>query len=226
MELGDRDRAGRDPAEAQPRMITYVILTAMTVISATMFLPALPAMQVAFGVSEAVIGLAVSVFMIAAAVLQLVLGPLSDRVGRRPVVLGVLAVYALASLVCLLAQSITLFLLARMVQAVAMTGGILVGAMVRDRHDRKEAAAKPATISSAMAVVPLMAPVLGGYLELTLGWRPGRRRRAPHGSAEKSAGSGPMRRRGLWAQAGFTCSLWDRPLWCLRGWWGGSGRSA
>jgi DHA1 family bicyclomycin/chloramphenicol resistance-like MFS transporter len=171
MEQVDRDQLGETQAEAQPRMITYVILTAMTVISTTMFLPALPAMQVAFGVSEAVIGLAVTVFMIAAAVLQLVLGPLSDRVGRRPVVLGVLAVYALASLVCLLAQSITLFLLARMVQAVAMTGGILVGAMVRDQHDRKAAAAKLATISSAMAVVPLMAPVLGGYLELTLGWR-------------------------------------------------------
>ncbi len=136
-----------------------------------MFLPALPAMQADFGVSEAVIGLSVTVYMIAAAILQLVLGPLSDRVGRRPVVIGVLAVYCAASLVCLVAQDIAVFLMARTVQAVAMSAGILVAAIVRDLHKGPAAAATLATIASAMAIVPMMAPVLGGFLELQFGWR-------------------------------------------------------
>lgn len=154
-----------------PHLITWVLLTAMTVVSTTMFLPALPGLQADFGVSEAVIGLSVSLYMVAAAVLQLVLGPVSDRVGRRPVVLGVLALYTLASLVCVLAQDIVVFLAARIVQAVAMTAGILVAAMVRDLFDGREAAAKLATISSVMAVVPMMAPVIGGALDLHFGWR-------------------------------------------------------
>ena len=146
-------------------------MTALTVISTTMFLPALPAMQAEFAVSEAVIGLSVTVFMITAAVLQLVLGPLSDRVGRRPVVIGVLAVYLFASGLCALAQDITVFLIGRTLQAVAMSAGILVAAMIRDLHDGPEAAARLATIASAMAIVPMTAPVIGGMLDLHFGWR-------------------------------------------------------
>ena len=154
-----------------PHLITFVLLTALTVISTTMFLPALPAMQADFAVSEAVIGLSVTAYMIAAAVLQLLLGPLSDRVGRRPVILGVLGVYLVASVVCVLAQDITVFLIGRTLQAVAMSAGILVAAMVRDLFDGREAAARLATIASAMAIVPMMAPVLGGMLDLYFGWR-------------------------------------------------------
>ncbi|MDA7424688.1 multidrug effflux MFS transporter [Thalassococcus lentus] len=154
-----------------PHLITFVLLTALTVISTTMFLPALPAMQSEFGVNEATIGLSVTAYMIAAAGLQLLLGPLSDRVGRRPVIVSVLSIYAASSLVCVFAQDIVVFLAARTVQAVAMTAGILVAAMVRDLFDGPMAAAKLATISSAMAIVPMMAPVLGGFLDVQFGWR-------------------------------------------------------
>ncbi|MEM8654568.1 MAG: multidrug effflux MFS transporter [Pseudomonadota bacterium] len=154
-----------------PHLVTLVLLTALTVLTLNMFLPALPAMREAFGVSEAVMGRAISLYMLAAAVLQLVLGPLSDRVGRRPVILGLLALYVVASVLCLLAQNITLFLIARTGQAVAVGGGILASAVVRDLYEGRTAAAKLSLIASAMAVAPMLAPMVGGLLDTAFGWR-------------------------------------------------------
>lgn len=156
---------------AAPHLVTLVLLTALTVLTLNMFLPALPAMRAAFGVSEAVMGRAISLYMLAAAVLQLVLGPLSDRVGRRPVILGLLGLYVVASILCLLAENITLFLIARTGQAVAVGGGILASAVVRDLYEGRVAAAKLSLIASAMAVAPMLAPMVGGLLETAFGWR-------------------------------------------------------
>ncbi|WP_299653184.1 multidrug effflux MFS transporter [uncultured Tateyamaria sp.] len=154
-----------------PHLVTLVLLTALTVLTLNMFLPALPAMREAFGVSEAVMGRSISLYMLAAAVLQLVLGPLSDRFGRRPVILGLLALYVVASVLCLLAENITLFLIARTGQAVAVGGGILSSAVVRDMYEGRVAAAKLSLIASAMAVAPMLAPMVGGLLETAFGWR-------------------------------------------------------
>lgn len=154
-----------------PHLATLVVLTALTVLTLNMFLPALPAMREAFGVSEAVMGLAISAYMGCAAIFQLGLGALSDRIGRRPVLLGVLATYVATSVVCLLAQSIEVFLAARALQAVAVGAGILASAVVRDMFDGRAAAAKLATIATAMAVAPMLAPVVGGFLDAWFGWR-------------------------------------------------------
>ncbi|MEL6884075.1 MAG: MFS transporter [Pseudomonadota bacterium] len=155
----------------RPRLVTLILLTALTVLTLNMFLPALPAMRAEFGVSEAVMGRAISLYMVAAAVLQLGLGPLSDRVGRRPVILGLLGVYVVASLVSLFARDITVFLMARTLQAVAVGGGILGSAVVRDMYDGRAAAAKLSLIASAMAIAPMLAPMLGGVVESAAGWR-------------------------------------------------------
>ncbi|APX11346.1 multidrug effflux MFS transporter [Tateyamaria omphalii] len=157
--------------KAPPHLVTLVLLTALSVLTLNMFLPALPAMREAFGVSEAVMGRSISLYMLAAAVLQVLIGPLSDRVGRRPVILGLLVVYGLASVLCLLAQDITLFLIARTGQAVAVGGGILASAVVRDMYQGRVAAAKLSLIASAMAVAPMLAPMVGGLLETAFGWR-------------------------------------------------------
>ena len=154
-----------------PHLVTLVLLTALTVLTLNMFLPSMPAMQAAFGVSEAVMGRAISLYMLAAAVLQLVMGPLSDRFGRRPVILGLLGIYVVASVLCLLAQDITLFLIARTGQAVAVGGGILASAVVRDMYSGRLAAAKLSLIASAMAVAPMLAPMVGGILDTAFGWR-------------------------------------------------------
>ncbi|WP_425039111.1 multidrug effflux MFS transporter [Primorskyibacter sp. S187A] len=155
----------------QPHLGTLVLLTALTVLSLNMFLPALPAMRDAFGVSEAVMGVAISGYMICAAALQLIMGPLSDRIGRRPVILGFLTLYVLASIVCMLAQNIWVFLGARMLQAVAVGGGVLASAVVRDLFEGRQAAAKLGTIASAMAIAPMLAPMLGGAVDTAFGWR-------------------------------------------------------
>lgn len=155
----------------QPHLATLVLLTALSVLTLNMFLPALPAMREAFGVSEAVMGRSISLYMLAAALLQLLLGPLSDRFGRRPVILGLLLLYAVTSVLCLLAENITLFLIARTGQAVAVGGGILASAVVRDMYDGRQAAAKLSLIASAMAIAPMLAPMLGGLLETAFGWR-------------------------------------------------------
>ena len=115
-----------------PHLVTLVLLTALSVLTLNMFLPALPAMREAFGVSEAGMGRSISLYMLAAAVLQVLIGPLSDRVGRRPVILGLLVVYAVASVLCLMADNITLFLIARTGQAMAVGGSVLASAVVRD----------------------------------------------------------------------------------------------
>lgn len=154
-----------------PHLVTLVLLTALTVLTLNMFLPALPAMRATFGVSEAVMGRSISLYMLAAAVLQLALGPLSDRVGRRPVILGFLGLYVLASILCLVAQDINVFLIARTGQAVAVGGGILSSAVVRDMYAGRVAAAKLSLIASAMAVAPMLAPMVGGLLDTAFGWR-------------------------------------------------------
>ncbi|WP_299774633.1 multidrug effflux MFS transporter [uncultured Tateyamaria sp.] len=155
----------------QPHLATLVLLTALSVLTLNMFLPALPAMREAFGVSEAVMGRSISLYMLAAAVLQLLLGPLSDRLGRQPVILGLLVLYVVASVLCLLTQNITLFLIARTGQAVAVGGGILASAVVRDMYEGRLAAAKLSLIASAMAIAPMLAPMVGGLLETAFGWR-------------------------------------------------------
>ncbi|MEO0389713.1 MAG: MFS transporter [Pseudomonadota bacterium] len=154
-----------------PRLVSLVLLTALTVLTLNMFLPALPAMRAYFGVSETVMGYAISLYMAAAAILQLILGPLSDRLGRRRVILGLLAIYVAASCVALMAQDIGLFLAARTVQAVAVGGGVLGSAVVRDMYEGRQAAAKLSLIASAMAIAPMLAPMVGGVLEAALGWR-------------------------------------------------------
>lgn len=152
-------------------MGTLVLLTAMTVLTLNMFLPGLPAMQADFGVSPAVIGLAISGYMALAGLLQLVIGPLSDRLGRRPVLIAALGVYVLASAAATLAQGIGPFLVARLLQAVAVAGAVLSSAVVRDLFDESQSASKLGSIGAAMAVAPMLAPMLGGLIDAWIGWR-------------------------------------------------------
>jgi len=154
-----------------PHLATLVVMTALTVLTLNMFLPALPTMQADFGVSKATMGLAISGYMLCAAFFQLLLGPLSDRIGRRPVMLGALGIYVVASVICLVTSRIDVFLVARAAQAVAVAGGVISSAVVRDLYEGRAAAAKLGVIAAAMSIAPMLAPVLGGVLDVTLGWR-------------------------------------------------------
>lgn len=159
------------PARTPPHLGTMILLVGLTVLTLNMFLPALPRMAEGFGVSEGTMGLAVSAYMVAAGVLQLMLGPVSDLLGRRPVILAAMAVYAMASLGAVLATDFEVFLACRLVQALVLAGSIVGLATLRDMYDTRDAAGKMGTIAAAMAIAPMIGPAIGGVLDTLIGWR-------------------------------------------------------
>jgi Bcr/CflA subfamily drug resistance transporter len=154
-----------------PGLITLALLSAVSMLTLNMILPSLPSMARDLAAREAVVALAVSGYMLVAALFQLTLGPLSDRFGRRRVMLLALCIYLVASLGCTLASDVTTLLLCRVLQGVIVAGAVLSSAVIRDQYPPNESAGKLGAISAATAVAPMLAPVLGGLLDVALGWR-------------------------------------------------------
>lgn len=147
-------------------------LTAFGAVSTDLYLPSLPDMTRAFGTSVSLAQLTLSVFVGGFAVAQLVYGPLSDRYGRRPVLLGGLITYFFASLFCLFATSIETLIAGRFLQALGACAGPVLGrAVVRDVYPRETAAKVLSYIASAMALAPAVGPIAGGWLHELFGWR-------------------------------------------------------
>ena len=158
-------------ARTPPHLSTIVLLVALAVLTLNMFLPALPSMARDFAVSEAVMGLAVSGYMVVAGLLQLVVGQIKVRVGRRPVLLTVLAIYVAASLGCVLAPTVEVFLVCRLTQGLIIGGSIVAAAAIRDLYPPRVAAGKMGTVAAAMAVAPMLGPAVGGVLDTVLSWQ-------------------------------------------------------
>lgn len=154
-----------------PTLFTLVVISGIGPTSMNIFLPSLPSMTAFFETDYAVMQLSVTAFLAVMAVLQLILGPLSDRYGRRPVLLAAFAVMCLASVGTLLAPNIETFLVFRLLQASAAAGLVLARAMVRDLHGVDRSASMIGYITMGMAVAPMISPTLGGFLEQTYGWR-------------------------------------------------------
>ncbi|UYV38908.1 multidrug effflux MFS transporter [Rhodobacteraceae bacterium D3-12] len=159
------------PARTPPHITTLILLTAVSVLTLNMFLPSMERMARDFEVDYALISVALGGFLAVSAVLQLFLGPISDRIGRRPVMLGGLMVYTLASVGCALSTDIYVFLAFRMLQCGVSAGMVLSRAIVRDTSPPEEAARRLAVMGTAFALAPLLAPVVGGLLDEALGWR-------------------------------------------------------
>jgi len=150
-------------------LITTLVATGP--LSTDMYLPALPAIRAAFGASTFDVQLTLSVFMFGLAFAQLILGPLSDKFGRRPVLIGGLVLYFITSLVCVWALSIEILIIARFFQAVGVCAGGVVGrAVIRDIHGPAESARMFALMATAIAAAPLVAPLIGGQLTVVYGW--------------------------------------------------------
>lgn len=135
------------------------------------FLPSLPGMAEHFGVDYAVMQLSVSGFLAVSAVIQLLCGPISDRFGRRPVILTSFAIFVLATVGTLLAPSAGWFLFFRLMQAVITTGFVLSRAVIRDLVPAESAAAMIGYVTMGMSLVPMIAPTIGGVLDEGFGWR-------------------------------------------------------
>jgi DHA1 family bicyclomycin/chloramphenicol resistance-like MFS transporter len=135
-------------------------------------LPALPTIKDDFAVSNDVAQLTLSLSMLAIALGTLCYGPLSDKYGRKPIMLLGLSITFIGSLFCLLADSITLLILGRIVQAFGgAVGLVLARAIVRDVYGASEAARVIATLVMVMVVVPMLSPALGGELMARFGWQ-------------------------------------------------------
>ncbi len=158
----------------ESRAVTIIVtaLVAFGAISTDLYLPSLPAIGAAFETDAAQVQLTLSLFLAAFALGQLVYGPLSDRFGRRPVLLVGLAIYLGATLACLFATGIEVLIAARFAQAVGACSGVVLGrAVVRDVHGRERAARVLSYIAMAMALAPALGPILGGFLQSWFGWR-------------------------------------------------------
>lgn len=135
------------------------------------FLPSLPGMALHFEVDYAVMQLSVATYLAMSAVLQVLIGPLSDKIGRRPVILWGVGLFCLATLGCLFAPNATVFLIFRGFQAVIAVAMVLSRAVVRDMYSQDRAASMIGYVTMGMAVVPMVAPAIGGILEDAFGWR-------------------------------------------------------
>jgi DHA1 family bicyclomycin/chloramphenicol resistance-like MFS transporter len=161
------------PPIVRPSFIALLVaVSAVSPLGINMYLPSMPGMARALEVDFTTIQLTLSLYLAAMALGQLVIGPLSDRFGRRPVLLMGLATFVIGSLICLLAQNISLLILGRIVQALGGCSGITLSrAIVRDLYGREQVASMIGYVTMGMAVAPMIAPTIGGVLDTLFGWR-------------------------------------------------------
>ena len=153
-----------------PHVLTLILLTGVTALNMSIFLPSLNDMALYFNTDYSVMQLSVSGYLAATAVLQILIGPISDRVGRRRVVLTGLALFVLATIGAGLAPNIEVFLTCRMLQAVVATGMVLSRAIIRDMVPAEEAASMIGYVTMGMALVPMVGPMIGGALAQVFDW--------------------------------------------------------
>ncbi|SFR55476.1 multidrug effflux MFS transporter [Litoreibacter janthinus] len=154
-----------------PHIVTLVLLAGVSAMNMSIFLPSLPAMTEAFHTEYGIMQLSISLYLAFTAVLQILIGPLSDRYGRRPIVIGALVIFAAASIGCYASQTIEMFLTFRMIAASVAVGMVMSRAIVRDVVPMAEAASTIGYVTMGMSLVPMFAPTIGGFIDEIFGWR-------------------------------------------------------
>ncbi|UXN72670.1 MFS transporter [Devosia sp. A8/3-2] len=158
-------------ASAPPSLTTLIVITATSTVTLNMIVPSLTNIARDLEADYAPVSLAPGGYLAVTAAVQLGVGPLADRIGRRPVLLVALAVFTLASLGCAMAQNVWMLLAFRMLQAAVVSGYVLSLAIVRDTNEGGDAARLLGRISMAMALAPMLGPMLGSVLDAAFGWR-------------------------------------------------------
>jgi MFS transporter, DHA1 family, multidrug resistance protein len=154
-----------------PRLTSLMIVAAVSPLAINIFLPSIPKLIDYFITDYATAQLGLSLFLAAMSVLQLIIGPMSDKYGRRPVMIGGIVMFLAGTLICLAAPSIHIFLFGRLVQAFAVAGIVLSRAIVRDLVSREKAASAIGYVTMGMAVAPMIGPAIGGLLDELYGWQ-------------------------------------------------------
>ena len=155
-----------------PALFLLIVLVTVSQIGVAIYTPSIPAMAVAFRTDFMTIQLTMTVFLVGFAFSQLFVGGLSDRYGRRPIMLWGVGLFTASSFAAALAPSIELLLAARLVQSAGASVGMVLGrAIVRDCYGPAERMKRMAYIGMAAGLTPALSPSLGGLLQVWFGWR-------------------------------------------------------
>ena len=157
---------------SRPPLALLVLVTATAPAALHILVPSLPLLATVFDAPAARVQLVLTLFLAGIAIGQLVYGPVSDRFGRRPVLIAGLVLFVVGTGLCGLAWSLPVLITGRVLEACGGCAGMVLGrAIVRDLFDRDRAAGAIATITMAMSLVPSLSPALGAYLAEWVGWR-------------------------------------------------------
>jgi DHA1 family bicyclomycin/chloramphenicol resistance-like MFS transporter len=161
-----------DIAKSRIMLLMLVAMTGVAPISLYLLVPALPKLAVLFGRDISVAQMTVSLYMVGIACSQIIMGPLSDRFGRRPVLLWGLGLMVAASIGCMLAQNLPQLIAARFLQALGGATGMVVSrAIIRDLYSRDRIGAMISLVIAVMMIAQMLSPLTGGLLETAFGWR-------------------------------------------------------
>lgn len=157
-----------------PSLGVLIAISTVSPLAMQIYLPSLAGMMIVFSASAGEIQLSMSAYFIAVAVSQLFWGPLSDQFGRRPVIVAGMALFVAGTVWCLFAPTIEWLIAARVLQAAGGSAGmVLARAIVRDLYGPAQAASRIGYVMMGMAVMPTIAPALGGVLDAYYGWQGG-----------------------------------------------------
>ena len=149
-----------------------IMASGTSVLSTDHYTPSLPHLQGVFGTDAATVQLTLTLHLVAYALAQLFFGPLSDRIGRRPVLLAGMIGFAVASVLCAMATSIDALILGRILQGMTACAEAVVGyAIIRELYDEDGAIRVLAAYGMAIALAPAVGPVIGGHMHVWFGWR-------------------------------------------------------
>jgi len=154
-----------------PHILTLILLAGISALAINIFLPSLPGMTAYFDTQYRLMQLSVALYLAVNAAFQILMGPISDRLGRRPVILGGLAIFLLATLGCIFSTNAYVFLAFRMLQATVVVAMVLSRAIVRDMVPQDQAASMIGYVTMGMAIVPMIGPAFGGVLDHLFGWQ-------------------------------------------------------
>ncbi len=159
-------------ATSKVMLALLVVITGIAPITLYMLVPVLPVLAKSFDGPISLAQMTVSLYMVGIACSQLVMGPLSDKFGRRPVLLGGISLMVAASAACLLAESLPQLIAARFFQALGGASGMVVSrAIIRDIYAREQISAKISLVIAVMMVAQMLSPLTGGLLDIAFGWR-------------------------------------------------------
>lgn len=155
----------------KPMLATLMVASAISPLAINIFIPSMTSIARDLEADGATVGLGLSLYLFATAAIQLIAGPLSDRFGRRPVILVGMGLFILGTLLCILAEDVGLFLAGRVIQSASATGIALSRAIVRDLYSREKAASMIGYVTMGLAVAPMIGPAIGGVIDGAMGWR-------------------------------------------------------